>query len=63
MRLRAAPEADPLAGVRDDVDEQVLPIFLEEASELFPQAGEALRACAAAGRRRQRAACAGRCTR
>ena len=38
------PEADPLADVRDDVDEQVLPIFLEEASELFPQAGEELRA-------------------
>jgi len=36
-------EADPLAGVHDDVDDQVLPIFLEEASELFPQAGEALR--------------------
>jgi chemosensory pili system protein ChpA (sensor histidine kinase/response regulator) len=35
--------ADPLANVRDDVDEQVLPIFLEEAAELFPQAGEQLR--------------------
>ncbi|HKE41465.1 MAG TPA: Hpt domain-containing protein [Casimicrobiaceae bacterium] len=29
--------------VRDDVDVQVLPIFLEEAAELFPQAGEQLR--------------------
>jgi chemosensory pili system protein ChpA (sensor histidine kinase/response regulator) len=36
--------ADSLADVRDDVDEQVLPIFLEEAAELFPQAGEQLRA-------------------
>ena len=35
---------DPLAGVRDDVDAQVLPIFLDEAAELFPQAGEQLRA-------------------
>ena len=33
-----------LANVHDDVDEQVLPIFLEEAAELFPQAGEQLRA-------------------
>jgi chemosensory pili system protein ChpA (sensor histidine kinase/response regulator) len=33
-----------LASVRDEVDEQVLPIFLEEAAELFPQAGEQLRA-------------------
>jgi chemosensory pili system protein ChpA (sensor histidine kinase/response regulator) len=37
-------EVDPLAGVRDDVDEQILPIFLEEAAELFPKAGEELRA-------------------
>jgi len=36
--------ADPLAEVHDEVDEQVLPIFLEEAAELFPQAGEQLRA-------------------
>jgi chemosensory pili system protein ChpA (sensor histidine kinase/response regulator) len=35
---------DPLAGIRDDVDAQVLPIFLDEAAELFPQAGEQLRA-------------------
>jgi chemosensory pili system protein ChpA (sensor histidine kinase/response regulator) len=33
-----------LANVRDEVDEQVLPIFLDEAAELFPQAGEQLRA-------------------
>jgi chemosensory pili system protein ChpA (sensor histidine kinase/response regulator) len=38
------PEGDPLAGVRDDVDEQILPIFLDEAAELFPRAGEELRA-------------------
>jgi chemosensory pili system protein ChpA (sensor histidine kinase/response regulator) len=31
---------DPLADVRDDIDEQVLPIFLEEAQELFPRASE-----------------------
>ena len=47
----AAPESsrrevpqDPLAEVRDDVDAQVLPIFLEEAAELYPQAGEQVRA-------------------
>jgi chemosensory pili system protein ChpA (sensor histidine kinase/response regulator) len=42
----AQPEIpeDPLADIRDDVDEQVLPIFLEEAAELYPQAGEQVRA-------------------
>jgi len=35
---------DPLAGIRDDVDSQVLSIFLDEAAELFPQTGEELRA-------------------
>ena len=40
----AQPGDDSLANVHDDVDEQVLPIFLEEAAELFPQAGEQLRA-------------------
>ncbi len=35
---------ESLADVRDDVDEQVLPVFLEEATELFPQAGAQLRA-------------------
>jgi chemosensory pili system protein ChpA (sensor histidine kinase/response regulator) len=39
----ASPAADALADVRDDVDLQLLPIFLEEAAELFPQAGEQLR--------------------
>ena len=43
IRLPLAQE-DPLATIRDDVDEQVLPIFLDEAAELFPQAGEELRA-------------------
>ncbi len=38
------PASDPLATIRDDVDLQVLPIFLDEAAELFPQAGEGLRA-------------------
>ena len=37
------PDAS-LGNVRDDVDLQVLPIFLEEAAELFPQAGEQVRA-------------------
>jgi len=40
----AEARTDPLADVRDDVDRDVLPIFLEEAAELFPQAGEELRA-------------------
>ena len=35
---------DPLADIRDDVDVQVLPVFLEEAAELYPQAGEQVRA-------------------
>ena len=38
------PAVDPLADISDDVDPQVLPIFLDEAAELFPQAGEGLRA-------------------
>ena len=29
---------DPLAEIHDDIDDQVLPIFLEEAQELFPRA-------------------------
>ncbi len=40
----AAARIDPLAEVRDDVDADVLPIFLDEAAELFPQAGEEVRA-------------------
>src|SRR4029077_15353371 len=35
---------EALAAIRDDVDDQVLPIFLEEAAELYPQAGEQVRA-------------------
>ena len=38
------PESESLLAVSDDVDKQVLPIFLEEAAELFPQASEQLRA-------------------
>jgi chemosensory pili system protein ChpA (sensor histidine kinase/response regulator) len=34
---------NPLADIRDDVDMQVLAIFLEEAAELYPQAGEQVR--------------------
>ena len=30
--------ADPLIDIHDDIDDQVLPIFLEEAQELFPRA-------------------------
>jgi chemosensory pili system protein ChpA (sensor histidine kinase/response regulator) len=39
---RAAPKVveDPLSEIRDDIDEQVLPIFLEEAQELYPKASE-----------------------
>ena len=43
------PEAKPqvsdesLLDVTDELDEAILPIFLEEAAELFPQAGELLR--------------------
>ena len=41
----AQAQVDPLAGIRDEIeDPQVLEIFLEEASELMPAAGEALRA-------------------
>ena len=35
--------ADQAFDVMDDVDDTILPIFLEEANELFPQAGEELR--------------------
>ncbi len=42
--VAAKPATDPLADIRDDVDATVLPIFLDEAAELFPQAGEQLRA-------------------
>ena len=45
IRLPVAIE-NPLAGIRDDVDTQVLAIFLEEAAELYPQAGEQVRALA-----------------
>ena len=38
------PFADPLEGVRDTIDADVLPIFLDEAAVLFPQAGDQLRA-------------------
>ena len=42
--LLAQPVPDPLTDIRDEVDQDVLPIFLEEAAELFPQAGEQVRA-------------------
>ncbi len=37
------PSTDPLAGIRDDLEAQVLPIFLEEAHELFPEASAQVR--------------------
>jgi chemosensory pili system protein ChpA (sensor histidine kinase/response regulator) len=40
--VAAAPE-DPLLGINDDIDVQVLPIFLEEAQELFPAASAQIR--------------------
>ena len=43
LARRDVPQ-DLLAEIRDDVDTQVLPIFLEEAAELYPQAGERVRA-------------------
>ncbi len=43
-----ADSADPLADVRDEVDEQVMPLFLEEAQELFPAATEQARMMRAA---------------
>ncbi len=39
-----AKRAAPKQVVRDDVDEQLLPVFLEEADELCPKIGESLRA-------------------
>jgi chemosensory pili system protein ChpA (sensor histidine kinase/response regulator) len=38
-----ATVGEALASVRDDLDSQLLPIFLEEAQELFPRAGSLLR--------------------
>ncbi|HEX6793639.1 MAG TPA: Hpt domain-containing protein [Casimicrobiaceae bacterium] len=43
VREASAPSDESLLDVVDDVDETILPIFLEEAGELFPQAGELLR--------------------
>ncbi len=36
-------EGDPLTDMRDEIDEQVLPVFLEEAQELYPAANEQVR--------------------
>ncbi len=38
-----ASTEDPLIGINDDIDAQVLPIFLEEAQELFPAASAQIR--------------------
>jgi len=42
--LQPPPAAKHQRVVQDDVDAQLLPIFLEEASELYPQIGSTLRA-------------------
>jgi chemosensory pili system protein ChpA (sensor histidine kinase/response regulator) len=39
----AVPSDESLLDVVDDLDMTILPIFLEEAAELFPQAGELVR--------------------
>ncbi len=44
MRAVPADAETPLDQIGDEIDEQLLPIFLEEADELFPRAGEELRA-------------------
>ncbi len=51
VTVAATPEAGlpevqdaSLEGIRDEVEPDVLPIFLDEAAELFPQAGEHVRA-------------------
>ncbi|HVE50664.1 MAG TPA: Hpt domain-containing protein [Casimicrobiaceae bacterium] len=42
---KAEAHADPLVGIRDEIeDSEVLQIFLDEAAELLPVAGDALRA-------------------
>ncbi len=41
--LRQQGEDDALRAIQDDLDEQLLPIFLEEAQELMPQLSDALR--------------------
>jgi chemosensory pili system protein ChpA (sensor histidine kinase/response regulator) len=43
-RLTADQEQAPKSQVRDDVDEQLLPVFLEEADDLLPKIGECMRA-------------------
>ncbi len=40
----AIPPDETLLDVTDDVDDMVVPIFLEEAAELFPKIGDGLRA-------------------
>jgi chemosensory pili system protein ChpA (sensor histidine kinase/response regulator) len=43
VETKAAPSDESLLDVVDDLDSSILPIFLEEATDLFPQAGELLR--------------------
>ena len=40
---KAAPTDESLLDVADDLDQTILPIFIDEAAELFPQADELLR--------------------
>jgi chemosensory pili system protein ChpA (sensor histidine kinase/response regulator) len=44
VAARIEPVRSSLANVRDVIEGDVLPIFLEEAADLFPQAGNELRA-------------------
>jgi len=44
---RADDEAEAVSAVSDDIDADLLPVFLAEASELLPAAGSRLRALAA----------------
>ena len=43
-KIRSVQTLEQHAMLRDDLDEQLLPIFLEEADELLPKIGECLRA-------------------
>ncbi len=44
VQQTAEPIQVPKSQVRDDVDAQLLPVFLEEADDLLPKIGEAIRA-------------------
>ena len=44
VKVKAVQAREQQAMLRDDLDEQLLPIFLEEADELLPKIGDCLRA-------------------